>query len=114
LRAMAFGGVGLTGSGFQVAVPAQFPLALTLNLDTGAFDQQEQRPLRPAVGDSGLKGVLAAAERAEMRHRLLSRPISRARPSTKPVIWRCAMPNNAFTVRRVGMRASLQPAGFCS
>jgi hypothetical protein len=36
-----------------------------------------------------------------------SRSITRRRLSTKPVVWRSAMPNSTFIVRQVWMAASL-------
>jgi len=36
-----------------------------------------------------------------------SRPISRNRLSTNPVVWRSAMPNNTFMVRQAWIAASL-------
>ena len=47
---------------------AGVPLAFTLDLDPGAVDQEGQRPLRPAIRDVDLQGLLAARQRAEVRH----------------------------------------------
>jgi len=46
---------------------ARMPLAF--DLDPGAVDQQVQRPLRAAAGDVHGQRLLAAALRAEVRHR---------------------------------------------
>jgi hypothetical protein len=37
-------------------------------------------------------------------------PVNRSRLSTKPVVWRSAIPNNTFIVRKIWMAASLN---FC-
>ena len=44
------------------------PLAFPLDLDPGAVDQEMQRTLRRPMLDVHGKGLLATAERAEVRH----------------------------------------------
>ncbi len=55
---------------FCTAVLACIPLAFAfaLDLDPGAVDQQVERALRPPMRDVHGKGLLATAERAEVRH----------------------------------------------
>jgi hypothetical protein len=53
---------------FGAAMLARVPLALTLDLDPSAVDQKVQRTLRPLMGNVHGKRLLAAAERAEVRH----------------------------------------------
>ena len=52
----------------RAAVLAGVPLAFALDLDPGAVNQQVQRTLRSTKGDVDLQGLLAAAQRAEVRH----------------------------------------------
>ena len=54
---------------FRATMFAGAPLAFTLDFDTGAVHQQEQRTVRSAIGDVDLQRNLAAAERAEVPHR---------------------------------------------
>lgn len=50
-------------------MPAGGPLAFAFSLDAGAVDRQGQRPIGPTMGDTDLQGLLATAERAEVRSR---------------------------------------------
>jgi hypothetical protein len=50
------------------AVFARVPLPFALDLDAGAVDQQVLRPLRLAIGDVDLQGLLASAQGADVRH----------------------------------------------
>jgi hypothetical protein len=68
--------------------------------------KQVQRALRAAVGDVDLQGLLAA-DRVLKSGTAQSRPISRSRLSTNPVVCRSAMPNSTFIVRQVWIAASL-------
>ena len=52
---------------FGTTMLAGVPFAL--DLDAGAVDQQVHRPLGPTVGDVDGQGLLAPAQRAEVRHR---------------------------------------------
>ena len=53
---------------FGAAVLTRIPLAFTLHLDPRAVDQQVQWTLRPPMRDVHGKGLLATADRAEIRH----------------------------------------------
>lgn len=53
----------------RTAVLARMPLAFTLHLEASAINQEVQRSLRPAIGNVHRKGLLAAAQRAEIGHR---------------------------------------------
>jgi hypothetical protein len=85
---------------------ARVPLAFALDLDARAVDQQVQRPLGAAVGDVHSQGLLAAADRAEVRHR----PVEADQPQEaldEPVVCRNAIPKRTFIVRQTWTAASL-------
>ena len=54
---------------FRATMLAGVPFAFAFRLDAGAVDQQVQRPLGAAVGNGHHQGLLAPAQRAEIRHR---------------------------------------------
>jgi hypothetical protein len=54
---------------FRATMLAGVPLAFALDLDARAVDERVQRVLRPPVGDVDGQGLLAAGQRAEVRHR---------------------------------------------
>ncbi len=53
---------------FGAAMLARVPLAFALDLDPGAVDQQVQRALGAPIRDVHGQGLLAAGQRAEVRH----------------------------------------------
>jgi len=53
----------------RAAMLAGVPFPFALDLDACAVDQQVQRPLRSAIGDVDLQGLLASRQRAEVGHR---------------------------------------------
>jgi len=52
----------------RTAMLARVPLALDLDLDPRAVDQQVQGAVRTAIGDVHLQGLLASRQRAEVGH----------------------------------------------
>ena len=85
----------------RATVLAGVPLPFALDLDAGAIDQEVQRPLRPAIGDIDLQRLLPAAQRGSKSGTAQSRPISRSKLSTNPVVCLSAMPKSTFSVRQV-------------
>ena len=56
-------------SPFWTTMLACVPFAVTFDLDPGAVDEQVQRPLGAAIRDVHGQRLLAAGQRAEIRHR---------------------------------------------
>ena len=85
---------------------AGVPFPFALDLDARAVDQQVQRALRAAVGMFTFR-VFCRRESVLKSGTAQSRPVSRRRLSTKPVVCRSAMPKRTFIVRQVWTAASL-------
>jgi hypothetical protein len=83
------------------------PLAFALHLDAGAVHQQVQRTLGATVGRF-TASVFWRRDSVLKSGTVQFRPTSRSRLSTKPVVWRNAMPKSTFIVRHVWTAASLQ------
>src|SRR6056297_686271 len=92
---------------FRTAMLAGLPLTFALRLDAGAVDQKVQRPLRAPVGNTHSQGFPAPARAVLKSGTAQSRPTSRRRLSTNPVVCLRAMPKMTFIVRHVWIAASL-------
>lgn len=92
---------------FWAAMPAGVPLAFTLGFDARAIDQQVQRAGAATIGQAHVQGVLAAAQSAEVWHHQ-SKPMSRNKLCTKPVVCRSGIPSSTFSVRHAWIAASLK------
>jgi hypothetical protein len=91
---------------FRATMFAGVPLTFPFYLDPCAVDKQVQWALRARYGMI-TASVLWRRQMVLKSGTTQSSPVSRSRLSTKPVIWRSAIPKSTFLVRHAWMAASL-------